>query len=99
MEKFRLPYLEVAEDERAVRYLGYRLPLTVGEYEVFKAVFYQRGFIDKKKIMEIASSDARLSEKSIAVHISSINKKALAQGGSKLIGFKKNCGYFVIEDV
>lgn len=99
MECGRLPYLEIAEDDKEVRYLGYALPLTVGEYEVLKAVFYSDGYIDKSRIRDFVPQDLKMSQASIPVHITAINKKSVKMGGKKLIGFKKNCGYFIESNI
>lgn len=99
MENYRLPYLEVVDKEREVRYLGYKLPLTTGEYEVFKAVFYHKGYADVETIMEKVPCDLKLSPNSIAVHVAAINKKSVALGGKKLVASKRLYGYFVNEDM
>ena len=99
MEKYRLPYLEVIDEDREVRYIGYALPLTPCEYEVFKAVFYHRDYADAEIITEMASGDVKLSCKSIAAHVAAINKKSVALGGKKLISCKRYRGYFINEDV
>lgn len=99
MDKYISPYLEIIESDKEIRYMGYALPLTLGEYEVLRAVLLSPEYIDKEKIREKISSDVKLSLQSIPVHIVSINKKSVILGGRKLIGFKRSQGYFIENDI
>ena len=99
MENFRSPYLEMLTESREVLYMGYTLPLTSGEYEVLRVVLESDGCIDKEEIRERTPSDVKMSQGSIPVHVNAINRKALAIGGRKIIGFKRKCGYFVEEKI
>ena len=91
------PYLEINEEAREVWYTGYILPLTRGEYDVLKAVLESRDYCDKNRIREIIESERlssnQISELSIPIHISSINKKSMAIGERKIITYKKNIKY------
>ena len=97
------PYLEISEETREVWYAGYILPLTRGEYNVLKAVLASLDYCDKNRIREIIESERlsndQISELSIPIHISSINKKAMAVGERKIILYKKNFGYCINENM
>ena len=98
MKKFRLPYVEIDEEVGEVIYLGYPLPLTNSEYEVFRIIFCSTDCISKEDIREKLHHNAEMSAESIPVHIHNINRKATAAGGGKIIGVKKRSGYFIIEN-
>ena len=103
MDLNRFPYLEMYPEEREVRYMGYRLPLTVGEYQVLKAVLSAEPLADKNAVKEITdadvTSDGKISLASIPVHIFSINKKAVTANGRKIVEFKKKIGYFINKNM
>ena len=98
MEKFRLPYVEIDEEAGEVIYLGYHLPLTNSEYEVFRIIFYSADCISKEDIRENLRHNTEMPVESIPVHIHNINRKSTAAGGGKIIGVKKRSGYFIIEN-
>ena len=99
MENYRLPFLEIIEERREVRYLGYIMKLTAGEYRVLKAIFNARECLDVERIRHLVSAEARMSASSIPVHVTAINKKSVKMGGRKLIGFRKERGYFIRSDI
>ena len=89
------PYLSIDEKERTVRYLGYIMPLTSGEFEVLRAVALAKAELDKKGIVKAVCDDVKLSELSVAAHICSINKKARELGGKNLVAMRRKKGYFM----
>ena len=103
LEEKRLPYLEITKERKEVRYLGYILPLTVGEYEVLKAVFCSDRFLNKNDIKNLidddVSANVKLSVSSIPIHVCSINRKALMANGRKIVVYKKNMGYCINENM
>lgn len=89
------PYLEICVSDREVRYLGYVMPLTASEYAILLALVRSGGYHDKKSVCELMEKDVNTAAKSIAVHISSINRKAVDMGGRKIIGTDRKKGYYV----
>ena len=98
MENFRLPYIEIDEENSEVIYLGYPLPLTNSEYEVFRIIFYSSECVSKEDIVEKLYHNTEMSVESVPVHIHNINKKSTLSGGRKIIGIKKKSGYFIAEN-
>lgn len=86
------PYLSINKDRREIRYLGYILPLSVGEYKVLEAII-DLGVADKNEIKSHVPNCLKLSKASVSVHVCSINKKALALDGRKLVLWNKGVGY------
>lgn len=99
----RFPYLEISHEKREVRYMGYILPLTQGEQAVLCAVLAAESFVCKHDIKDIIdndlSPDLKVSLESIPVHVFSINRKAMNAHGRKIVGFKRNNGYFINENM
>ena len=93
------PYIELDTAQKEAIYLGYALPLTKSEYEVFKVIFECEAYADANQICMKASDKLSLSPSCIAVHVFSINRKAVRLGGKKIVGYKKKYGYFVKEIV
>ena len=89
------PYLEICVDDREVRYLGYVMPLTASEYAILLALAKVGGYHDKKSLCELMGKAVNTVSKSVAVHISAINRKALNMGGRKIIGTDRKKGYFI----
>ena len=89
------PYLEICIDDREVRYLGYVMPLTASEYAILLALVRGGGYHGKKSLCELMGKDTDTASKSVAVHISSIYRKALNMGGRKIVGTDRKNGYFI----
>ena len=93
------PYLEFFDIDKKVRYLGYLMSLTASEYEILFALVKSGGFHDKSSICELLGKETKSTHKSVAVHISAINRKAVEIGGRKIITTDRKKGYSVAEYV
>ena len=89
------PYLEFFDTDKKVRYLGYLMSLTASEYEILLALVKFGGYHDKKSICELLGKETKSAHKSVAVHLSAINRKAVEIGGRKIITTDRKKGYFV----
>ena len=89
------PYLEIRTHDREVRYLGYAMPLTASEYAILLALVKFGGYHDKNSVCQLMEKDVDTASGSVAVHVSSINRKAVNMGGRKIIGTDRKKGYFV----
>ena len=97
--KYVRPYLAINESAREIRYLGYKLALSAGEYEVIKAVMLSHNGITKMEIAESVRQGVKLSPSSVGVHVCSINKKARKLGGRNLIFCNKDKRYEICPSV
>ncbi len=95
METLREKYPYIGIEERDVRYLGYSLGLTPREYRILRALLEAEGSLLRCEICRLAGTDGELKEKSVAVHICAINKKAAIIGGRRLVECSKRDGYFI----
>lgn len=80
-------FLAWDEKQNEARLLGYTLPLSPAERQIIEILFH-REFVTAEDFHQF--SRPSLSQGSIPVHIYSINKKAAAISGRKLIVFEKN---------
>lgn len=71
------------------------MPLTASEYAILLALAKVGGYHDKKSLCELMGKAVNTVSKSVAVHISAINRKALNMGGRKIIGTDRKKGYFI----
>ena len=93
-----LPYLEIFPKSGEIRYMGYILKLTAGEYEVFKVIASEPG-LEKEDIAARLNNSAQIAASSIPVHVFSINRKAIAVGGRKIVGYKRKVGYCIEKNI
>jgi len=87
--------LQLSGDGGSMLLLGYRETLTAAEYAIIKALLEADTPIHKSLISEIT----RINEKSVPVHISNINKKALPITGRKLIEGNRRGEYGISEHI
>ena len=88
--QYRFLVLNESTDE--VRLLGYTLHLSPSEHQIIKVLFH-REFATLNELHQF--SKPTLPKSSIPVHISSINKKAIAISGRKLIQFETDHYCFI----
>lgn len=91
----RYPYVRVDGRSGEVRYLGYKIELTACEFEIFRVLYNSDVSLNKKEIAALADESLALGEKSVAVHICSINRKSERLGGRKLVESQRKSGYFI----
>lgn len=80
------------EARNEIRLLGYTLHLSPSERQIIEILFL-REFVTVDEFHRF--SKPTLPKSSIPVHICSINKKAFAISGRKLIGFEKDYYRFI----
>ena len=87
-------HLYIAENEKQVILLGYKLELTKTEYMILKALAQSKdSTLSAEQISSI--SGLELTKENVAYHISSINKKAKCIYSRALIKNIAKIGYFL----
>ena len=95
----RYPYLRVGNDRNNVRYLGYKIALSPCEYEIIKILYCSDEPLVKSEVARRAGGELGVSEKGVAVHICSVNKKIALFGGRRLVEFAIGKGYYLNPDM
>lgn len=92
-------FLELGKDRKNCFYLGLPIGFTSAEYRILKFLCMNDGkIIAANYILHHCFADSyRMNESNVRVHISSINKKARAVGGRKLILCEREKGYKLNE--
>lgn len=93
MKGYVSPYLKIDTKNRKIRFMGYELKLTKGEYSVFLTVLNGE-YVSKNDIFQVVGDDVQ-SPSSIPVHICSINRKAKELCGSEIVKNRRKFGYYV----
>ena len=86
--------LSLLDDGRGALILGYRVELTKKECEIIRILLGATGAMSMPSIAELSG----IAESSIPVHVSNINKKALAITRRRLIVGNRQ-GEYKISDV
>ncbi len=91
-------YLHLGADKDDVIYLNYKIKCTKTEYTILKVFVTSRSkYLTPLEIIEI--SGLNISQENVIYHISSINSKAFAIGGRKLVKNQAKKGYFLNEEM
>lgn len=85
-------------DDGDMLFCGRTVVFTKTELRIIRMLLLSEDWQRREKIALYCMKDPLADEKSIAVHICNINKKALKSAGRILIEKRRYCGYRIVKD-